>query len=664
VGHLAPLCLLLALLARHATPGRPAAARAGRRSPPALEPLVDRTVPTTFTLTSPTSAGLLPAGVTPVGGLVLDLVGAGGGRVVSQLPASGLFQGFFSSGTPAAFRGDPGTIGVQTGFTPEVVAALGGGLRQAAVRVTLFDGDTGADNFDRGENALLLNGLDFGDFSDVITQETAADGQTALSNNPDGGFRNGRLDTGFFFSDDPLLLGALYDSLANGEVRFALDDVDPFDNLFDFTRGVDGGLTGISKPPAPVNMPPRITAVRDDGAVPEGSPVRVTVAADDPDGAGRPLVYEFDFDGDGAFEVAAAEGLASHVFADEGSYAVGVRVRDAGGAEARGAVTVRVENVAPRFVSAALPGRVAAGGVVTLAAVVSDPGRQDRLDVVIDWGDGTTTALDGGRPVEQGHTFVAPGTYAVRLRVSDDDGGTDEVPLTVTVEAPPESPPEPIQQVGEAPAPEPAVPAPVSEAPTAPAPPAPVEPPPATTAVIPGAAPDTVESAPAADVPRPAAAQRTGLTARPPPEFHIGFPILLLDLVEPPPAARPALPAAALADAVRQFLDAGRGTYLAGQQALTDLANLLANALDGFAALAAGVRVVPIPAPVPSGNGPPPAAVVSTPAPAAAAPRRGPGATQTALVLLCFLVLYRHWQRSTMSAAAILHRRWARGRSA
>ena len=50
--------------------------------------LEDRTVPTTFTMTSPTSAGALPSGVTEVGGMVIDIIGLNGVRVVTEIAAA------------------------------------------------------------------------------------------------------------------------------------------------------------------------------------------------------------------------------------------------------------------------------------------------------------------------------------------------------------------------------------------------------------------------------------------------------------------------------------------------------------------------------------------------------------------------------------------------
>jgi hypothetical protein len=227
------------------SPRRQPLARAG----PRLESLEERLALTAFTLTSPTTAGELPASVTPVGGIVLDLIGLNGRRVVSQLPAGRLFVGRFDSGAPFEFRGNPGTIGVQAGFTPAVLAALGGGIRQAAIRVTILDGDTAPGDFDFAHNTLHVNGVPFGDFSAVATEETTADGLTTLSVNPVGGFRNDLLDTGFFLLNDAGLLADLFVSLRSGIVVFQVSDADPFENVFDFTQGVSGDLIDVGTPP-------------------------------------------------------------------------------------------------------------------------------------------------------------------------------------------------------------------------------------------------------------------------------------------------------------------------------------------------------------------------------------------------------------------------------
>jgi PEP-CTERM motif len=208
-----------------------------------------------FTMNSP-SGGVLPGGVAQVGGIVVDVIGANGTRVVSQLSAGSLYTGFADSGTPIPFRGNPLTIGIQSGFTPAVLSALGGGIAQLSVRITLFDGDTGPGNFDENQNFLQLNGVEVGNFSDVVTQETNGTGLVVLSNNPAGGFRNGLLDTGFFHVTNAGQLSSIFTTLGStNQLVFRLRDIDPNDNFFDFTQGVNGGLINVGQGPSVTEVP-------------------------------------------------------------------------------------------------------------------------------------------------------------------------------------------------------------------------------------------------------------------------------------------------------------------------------------------------------------------------------------------------------------------------
>lgn len=113
-------------------------------------------------------------------------------------------------------------------------------------------------------NFLLLNtiafGLNGGNFSAVETQRTdsigTATGGTSL------GFRDGLLDTGFFVETDATALASLFATMASGKIVYQLKDDDPYDNHFDFTRGIDGGLIDVGQ--APVVTPPG-------GTVPEST---------------------------------------------------------------------------------------------------------------------------------------------------------------------------------------------------------------------------------------------------------------------------------------------------------------------------------------------------------------------------------------------------------
>jgi hypothetical protein len=206
---------------------------------------------TTLSMTSPTNGGnTLPAGVTAVGGLVLDVIGTNGVRVVAQLSAASLFVGFYNNGTPAGFNGNPGTIGIQTGLTPALLSQLGGGFAQLAVRVTLFDGDSANGNFDFNDNTLLLNGVSLGNWSAVNTQTTDGTGTTGIGA-VHAGFQDNVLDTGFFYNTNAATLASIYSSIsgAGGQITYQVNDVDPFDNFYDFTQGVDGGLINVGSAP-------------------------------------------------------------------------------------------------------------------------------------------------------------------------------------------------------------------------------------------------------------------------------------------------------------------------------------------------------------------------------------------------------------------------------
>lgn len=213
---------------------------------------------TPFTSTSPTGLDVTTLGATTVGGIVVDLVGINGAHVISQLAASSLFSGFYDDNYatyPASWYGNPGTIGIQTGFGTAVTGALGGGLASASFRFSLYDGDSAAGDFDQDDNDLVINGLNFGNWTAVEAQNTDGLGVLLGGGYSGGGFRDGRLDTGWFTSGDAGLMASLYASLlSTEEMVFQVQDNDPYDNFFDFTQGIDGSLINVGQ--GPVVTPP------------------------------------------------------------------------------------------------------------------------------------------------------------------------------------------------------------------------------------------------------------------------------------------------------------------------------------------------------------------------------------------------------------------------
>lgn len=207
--------------------------------------LVGSTAGAQFTYNSPTGQAL-PSTVSPIGGIVTDLIGLNGARVVAQRAGSGLFAGATSG------LGNPITIGTQTGFTPQVLGALGGGIQAAAFRLSLFDGDSRSGEFDFNEISLRVNGVDVGNFSAVQTVQTNESGTLVGANGNLGfGFGNQGLYTGFFFTNSAAGLSTIFGQLlATGNLVFGFDDRSPGDQSpLNFSQGIAPNLIDVGQGP-------------------------------------------------------------------------------------------------------------------------------------------------------------------------------------------------------------------------------------------------------------------------------------------------------------------------------------------------------------------------------------------------------------------------------
>jgi large repetitive protein len=147
---------------------------------------------------------------------------------------------------------------------------------------------------------------------------------------------------------------------------------------------------------------------------------------------GDALTFAWDF-GDGS----TATGVApSHAYADNGTYTVTLTVTDGYGNSASDTAIVTVTNVAP---TAALSGP--ASGVrgqdrgFTFSA--TDPSAVDTaagFTYSVNWGDGTSSTIAGpGSGVQLAHTWVAAGSYTVRVTATDKDGGAGSATQGIAV---------------------------------------------------------------------------------------------------------------------------------------------------------------------------------------------------------------------------------------
>ncbi|RLC74996.1 MAG: hypothetical protein DRI81_12855, partial [Chloroflexi bacterium] len=171
------------------------------------------------------------------------------------------------------------------------------------------------------------------------------------------------------------------------------------------------------------NVPPSVNAGPDQN-VNEGETVNFTGVFTDPGTADTHTIL-WDF-GDG--ETATGDLAPSHAYADNGIYTVTLTVTDDDGGSGDDTLTVTVSNVAP-IVDAGTNQVVDEADTVNFDGSFGDPGSGDTHDILWDFGDGITTT----GTLSPSHIYTDNDIYTVTLTVSDDDGGSDDDTLTVTV---------------------------------------------------------------------------------------------------------------------------------------------------------------------------------------------------------------------------------------
>lgn len=146
------------------------------------------------------------------------------------------------------------------------------------------------------------------------------------------------------------------------------------------------------------------------------------------DSDGAITSYAWDF-GDGTNGVGVT---ANHTYGAAGSYTVVLTVTDDDGAT--GTATTSVEVSAPPVAVIAPVTEVAHGQTSTFDATGSTDADGTIVSYSWNFGDGNT-----GTGATTTHTYAEPGTYAVTLTVTDNDGATDSETIGVTVDALPEA---------------------------------------------------------------------------------------------------------------------------------------------------------------------------------------------------------------------------------
>ncbi len=165
--------------------------------------------------------------------------------------------------------------------------------------------------------------------------------------------------------------------------------------------------------------------------VDEGDTVNFSGSFTDP---GTPDIHTIHWDfGDG--ETADGTLTPSHVYADNGDFAVTLTVTDDDGGIGADTLTVTVNNVAPTANIGISPDELQEGNTVTLTGYFDDPGWLDTHTAAWDFGDGTTMAGSFTPGVGSTHHVMDPvthtygdnGSYTATLTVTDGGGGTGTV---------------------------------------------------------------------------------------------------------------------------------------------------------------------------------------------------------------------------------------------
>lgn len=229
------------------------------------------------------------------------------------------------------------------------------------------------------------------------------------------------------------------------------------------TAGTDGGGGGEAE----------VDPIASLLSYPDGGEAPVTITLD-ASGSwsrdGQALTYEYDFDGDGSYDLSTAENLVEHTYETAGTFTPGLRVTDSQGhssEDSAEALTITAgsgggggsqEPVASLL---AYPATGEAPLEVTLDASGSWAKDGKALTYEYDFdGDGTYDQTSNAHTVE--HTYTEAGTYTPGLRVTDGagnsstaeakpvvvspgsgggDGGDDQAPVAVLVANPTFGPP-------------------------------------------------------------------------------------------------------------------------------------------------------------------------------------------------------------------------------
>ncbi len=203
----------------------------------------------------------------------------------------------------------------------------------------------------------------------------------------------------------------------------------------------DGG-TAVSDPVTVTvtNRPPVVSGATWTPSNPvDGEEVSFVLSSSDVDGTIAGWVWTLELESESVATGTTA--TFSHVFQDDGLYALSVRVRDDDGTtSAPYSLTIDVGNAPPVAAFGAKQGSACGVASVQFDATPSDDPSPSGRIVYFGWnfGDGTscpgaTSGCDGAVSLKPVHCYSAPGTYIVTLVVIDEQGALSRVHKTIRI---------------------------------------------------------------------------------------------------------------------------------------------------------------------------------------------------------------------------------------
>ncbi len=116
---------------------------------------------------------------------------------------------------------------------------------------------------------------------------------------------------------------------------------------------------------------------------------------------------------------------ASHVYADTGTYSVGLTLQDSAGHTVTAGASISATNVGPAMGTLSLsPSSVVDHQTVTVSGSFTDPGTADTFSLTLNWGDGTSSSdslAAGTRSFSLTHAYAAAGAVTITATVVDRD---------------------------------------------------------------------------------------------------------------------------------------------------------------------------------------------------------------------------------------------------